>query len=108
MTTEITTPIKTWQPVDGETLVGQIVGTRLASGLYGENHQLLVKDKYGNITAVWATKRFKKKLKNQCACKGDLITLTFVGKKPSPGGHFYTKGGSYNEFELTVEKIDKA
>ena len=105
MNTEITTPIKTWKPVDGETLVGQIVGTRLASGIHSKNHQLLVKDKHGNITAAWATKRLKKKLKNQCACNGDLITLTFVGKKPSPGGFFYTQGGSYNVYNLTVEKI---
>ena len=108
MTTEIKTPIKTWQPVDGETLVGQIVGTRQETGIYGKNRQALVKDANGTVTAVWVTRRLGKKLNNQCACKGDLITLTFVGKKPSPGGHFYTKGGSYNEFELTVEKIDKA
>jgi hypothetical protein len=30
--------------------------------------------------------------------------LTFVGKKVSPGGHFYTKGGSYNDYDLIVEK----
>ena len=108
MTTEIKTPIKTWQPVDGETLVGQIVGTRQETGIYGKNRQALVKDANGTVIAVWVTRRLGKKLNNQCACKGDLITLTFVGKIPSPGGHFYTQGGSYNEYELTVEKIDKA
>ena len=108
MNTEITTPIKTWKLVDGETLVGQIVGTRQETGIYGKNRQALVKDANGTVIAVWVTKRLGKKFKNQCAGKGDLITLTFVGKKPSPGGHFYTKGGSYNEYELTVEKIDKA
>ena len=108
MNTEITTPIKTWQPVDGETLVGQIVGTRQETGIYGKNRQALVKDANGTVIAVWVTRRLGKKLNNQCACKGDLITLTFVGKKPSPGGHFYTQGGSYNEYELIVEKIDKA
>jgi len=108
MTTEIKTPIKTWQPVDGETLVGHIVGTRQETGIYGKNRQALVKDANGTVIAVWVTRRLGKKLNNQCACKGDLITLTFVGKKPSPGGHFYTQGGSYNEYELIVEKIDKA
>jgi hypothetical protein len=33
----MTTEIKVWQPVDGETLIGQIVGNRLASGIFGEN-----------------------------------------------------------------------
>jgi len=108
MNTEITTPIKIWQPKDGESLIGQIVGTRIESGIYGENRQVLVKDKYEIVTAVWLTKRLKTKLKNQCADRGDLITLTFVGKKPSPGGHFYTHGGSYNDYQLIVEKIQKA
>ena len=83
MNTEITTPIKTWQPVDGETLVGQIVGTRQETGIYGKNRQALVKDANGTVIAVWVTRRLGKKLQNQCACKGDLITITFVGKKPS-------------------------
>ena len=43
MNTEITTPIKIWQPKDGESLIGQIVDTRIESGIYGENRQVLVK-----------------------------------------------------------------
>ena len=35
---------------------------------------------------------------------GDLITFTFVGKKVSPGGQYYTKGGSYNDYDLIVDK----
>jgi hypothetical protein len=104
----MTTEIKVWQPVDGETLIGQIVGNRLASGIFGENLKILIKDKSGTVIAVWVTRRLGKKLNNQCACKGDVIRLTFVGKKPSPGGHLYTQGGSYNEYELVVDKIDKA
>ena len=104
MNAEITTPIKIWQPKDGESLIGQIVGTRKESGIYGENTQVLVKGKYGIVTAVWLTKRLRKKLNNQCAQIGDLIKLTFVGKKVSPGGHFYTKGGSYNDYDLIVDK----
>ena len=104
MNAEITTPIKIWQPKDGESLIGQIVGTRMEAGIYGENRQVLVKDKYGIVNAVWLTKRLKNKLKNQCAQMGDLITLTFVGKKLSPGGQYYTKGGSYNDYNLIVKK----
>ena len=104
MNSEITTPIKIWQPKDGESLIGQIVGTRKESGIYGDNTQVLVKDKYGIVSAVWLTKRLRKKLNNQCAQTGDLITLTFIGKKLSPGNHFYTPGGSYNDYDLIVEK----
>jgi hypothetical protein len=107
MNAEITAPIKIWQPKDGESMIGQIVGTRIESGIYGENRQVLVKDKYGNVSAVWLTKRLKTKLKNQCADRGDIFTLTFVGKKPSPGGQYYTQGGSYNDYNLIVEKIQK-
>ena len=56
MNAEITTPIMKWQPKDGESLIGQIVGTRKESGIYGENTQVLVKGKYGIVTAVWLTK----------------------------------------------------
>ena len=104
MNAEITTPIKIWQPKEGDSLIGQIVGTRMESGIYGENLQVLVKDKHGIVSAVWLTKRLRKKLNNQCAQIGDLIKLTFVGKKVLPGGQFYTKGGSYNDYDLIVEK----
>ena len=104
MNAEITTRIMKWQPKDGESLIGQIVGTRMEAGIYGENRQVLVKDKYGIVSAVWLTKRLRKKLNNQCAQIGDLITLTFVGKKLSPGGQYYTKGGSYNDYNLIVKK----
>ena len=52
MNAEITTPIKIWQPKDGESLIGQIVGIRPAVVTYGENLQVLVKDEVGNITAA--------------------------------------------------------
>jgi len=48
MNAEIKTPIKIWQPKDSESLIGQIVGTRMEAGIYGENRQVLVKDKYGD------------------------------------------------------------
>jgi hypothetical protein len=104
MNSEIKTPINVWQPVAGESLIGIIVGTQQVTGIYGDNRQVVIKDKRGNVTAVWLTKRLKTKLKNQCAQIGDLITLTFVGKKPSPGGQYYTQGGSYNDYQLIVDK----
>jgi len=104
MNAEIKTPIEVWKPVAGESLIGIIVGTQQVTGIYGENRQVLIKDKRGNVTAVWLTRQLKNKLKNQCAQIGDLITLTFVGKKPSTGGFYYTQGGSYNDYQLIVDK----
>ena len=49
MNAEITTPIKIWQPKDGDSLIGQIVGTRKESGIYGANTQVLVKGKYAHV-----------------------------------------------------------
>jgi hypothetical protein len=108
MTTEITTPIKVWQPMANDSLVGIIVGTQQALSTYGKSSQVLVKDKGGNVTAVWLTRRLRKNLKTQQADVGDLITLTFLGKKSLSGGRFYTEGRSYNDYNLIVNKIDKA
>jgi len=65
MNTEIATPIKVWQPVANDSLIGIIVGTQQVTGIYGENRQVLIKDKRGNVTAVWLTRQLKNKLKNQ-------------------------------------------
>ena len=108
MNTEITAPIKVWQPVANDSLIGIIVGTQQALGVYGESRQVLVKDKGGNVTAVWFTRRLKKNLKAQRAEVGDLITLTFLGKKSLSGGRFYTEGRSYNDYQLIVDKTQKA
>jgi hypothetical protein len=79
-----------------------IVSIRQAVGIYGENHQILVKDEAGNITAAWLTQWLKENIKAQGAGVGDLIALTFLGKKSSPSGR------SYNAYSLIVDKIDKA
>ena len=96
------TPIEEWQPAAGESLIGMIVGIRQAVGIYGENHQILVKDEAGNITAAWLTQWLKENLKAQGAGVGDLIALTFLGKKLSPAGR------SYNAYSLDVDKMNKA
>ena len=95
------TPIEEWQPVAGESLIGQIVGIRQAIGTYGENHQILVKDEDGNITAAWLTQWLKENIRAQGAGVGDLIALTFLGKKQSPSGR------SYNAYSLIVDKMER-
>ena len=89
-----------WQPEPGESLIGQITGSQKASGQYGENYQMLVKDETGQTYAVWLTPWLKDNLKAQDAEQGDLIALTFLGKRQSPSGR------TYNGYSLTVEKAD--
>ncbi len=93
-------PIEAWQPVAGDSLIGQIVGTRQAHGTFGENYQVLIKEELGNVTAAWLTQWLKDNMKAQGAEVGDLIALTFLGKKSSPAGR------SYNAYSLMVDKID--
>ncbi len=93
-----TTPIEVWQPVAGDSLIGELIGSRHASGAYGENYQIIIKDENGNLTAAWLTQWLKDNLKSQGAGKGDLIALTFLGKKASPSQRFY------NAYSLIVDK----
>jgi len=90
--------IEVWQPVPGESLVGILVGHQKASGVYGENYQILVQDESGAVTAAWLTQWLKENLKTQGAEAGDLVSLTFLGKKTSPAGR------GYNAYSLIVEK----
>jgi hypothetical protein len=94
-------PIEAWQPVAGDALIGQIVGIRPAVGTYGENLQVLVKEEAGNITAAWLTQWLKENLRAQGAGEGDLIALTFLGKKTSPSNR------SYNAYSVMVDRIDR-
>lgn len=90
--------IEVWQPVPGESLVGILVGHQKASGVYGENYQILVQDEHGAITAAWLTQWLKENLKAQGAEVGDLVCLCYLGKKQSPSGR------QYNAYSLVVEK----
>jgi hypothetical protein len=87
-----------WEPVAGECLVGQLIGHQRASGIYGENYQILIKDENGNVTAAWLTQWLKENLGAQGADVGDLIAITFLGKKQSPAGRIY------NAYSLVVSK----
>ncbi|MFI3157515.1 MAG: hypothetical protein QX199_15315 [Methylococcaceae bacterium] len=90
--------IEIWQPVPGESLVGILAGHQKASGVYGENYQILVQDESGAVTAAWLTQWLKENLKAQGSEVGDLVALTFLGKKTSPAGR------GYNAYSLIVEK----
>lgn len=89
---------ETWEPVAGECLVGQLIGHQRASGIYGENYQILIKGEDGSVTAAWLTQWLKENLGAQGADLGDLIAITFLGKKQSPSGR------TYNAYSLIVDK----
>jgi hypothetical protein len=87
-----------WNPEPNDSLVGVLIGHQKAVGTYGENFQLLIQDEHGTITAAWLTAWLKDNLKAQGADAGDLIALTFLGKKQSPSGR------GYNAYSLLVDK----
>ena len=89
---------ETWAPVEGECLVWQLIGHQRAAGIYVENYQILIKDENGNVTAAWPTQWRKENLGAQGADVGDLIAITFLGKRQSPAGRIY------NAYSLIVDK----
>jgi hypothetical protein len=89
---------ETWTPEPGEALIGVLMGSQKAVGPYGENWQMLIQDETGAITAAWLTQWLKENLRAQGAETGDLIALTFLGKKQSPAGR------NYNGYSLIVDK----
>jgi hypothetical protein len=91
--------IELWQPDPGDSLIGVLIGSQKAVGTYGENYQMLVQDEAGQVTAAWLTQWLKENMRIQGAETGDLIALTFLGKKQSPAGRHY------NAYSLIVEKI---
>jgi len=90
--------VETWQPEPNEALLGVITGHQKVMGTYGENFQVLVQSEDGSTTGVWITPWLRDNLKVQCANVGDLVALTFLGKKQSPNGRIY------NGYSLIVSK----
>ena len=89
---------ESWTPEPGDGLVGILIGHQKAVGTYGENYQMLIQDETGAITAAWMTQWLKENLKVQGAETGDLVALTFLGKRQSPSGR------PYNAYSLLVDK----
>ena len=89
---------KIWYPESGDCLIGQLIGSQKASGIYGEKHQILVQTKDGTIEAAWLTAWLEENLQAQGAAAGDLIALTYLGKKQSPSGRIC------NSYSLIVNR----
>jgi hypothetical protein len=88
-----------WSPQVGETLVGVIAGSETVSHpLYGAQLQMLVRNEYGSITKVWMSRFLQDNLKSQKAELGDLVALTFHGKRKN------ARGNDYNAYTVIIEK----
>jgi hypothetical protein len=90
--------VELWQPEIGDRLIGKLIGTQKAVGTYGENFQILVQGENGTIKATWLTVWLKDNLQVQNAMIGDLIALTFLGKKQGRTGR------EYNAYTLIIGK----
>ncbi len=89
-----------WQPVEGDMLVGVIMGTETThTRLYGEQTLLVVQDENGVIVKTWLTKWLQTQLHAQGGEVGNLMALTFGGKKVTKAGRHF------NAYTLVVEKV---
>jgi hypothetical protein len=89
-----------WQPQPGDCLAGVMIGWTKAVDTYGENYQILIQDENDTVTATWLTAWLKENLRAQGADRGDLVAITFLGKKLSPAGR------PYNAYSLVVDKLN--
>ncbi len=89
-----------WQPREGDMLVGVITGTEIThTRLYGEQNLLVVQDETGAMVKTWLTKWLQTQLHSQGGGIGDLMALTFGGKKVTKAGR------NFNQYMLVVEKV---
>jgi hypothetical protein len=88
--------VRPWKPEEGDTLEGQIVGSRKESGPFGEQPQMLVQTPEGGVFSVWLTRWLMEQLRAQQATAGSLVSLTFLGKEQSKTGK------TFNRYSLVV------
>ena len=93
--------VPAWKPTEGETLEAIIVGSRKATGPFGEQPQMLVQTVEGRMLAVWLTTWLLDRLKEQDAQRGDLLSLAFHGRQRSK------RGTEFNSYTVTVLKAEE-
>lgn len=81
-------------------LAGVIRGHEKEVGVYGEGVVLLVETEEGQIVKAWVTPWIRDNLRARGAQPGDLIALTFLGKRISPAQR------TYNAYSLTIDRIE--
>jgi hypothetical protein len=83
---------------DDEIFIGMLVDSQGTADSYGENYQIFTNDESGNHTVVSPAGWLKENLQTQGAEVGDLIAITFSGKKQSPAVR------NYNAYSLIIDK----
>lgn len=94
----LNTEVQVWKPTPGDTVEGQIVGSRKVQGPFGDQDQMLVQRPEGDVIAVWLTQWLLGQLRANAADLGDLVSLTFHGKETG------ARGQSFNRMSITVLK----
>jgi len=80
--------IETWVPSQvGDTLIGEIVGSRTTTGAFGPQKQVTVRAESGEIVGVWLSHWLISQLQTQGASAGDLIALRYEGFKTVTTGN---------------------
>lgn len=87
-----------WKPEPNEVLIGEIIGHQKATGAFGLQNQMLVRTEDGDVIAVWLNQWLVGALQAQGAEEGDLLALTYHGKKESP------RGSKYHSYSLAIDK----
>ncbi len=94
----INAEVTSWKPTPGETLEGVIAGSRMASGPFGDQRQMIVQTPEGALIAAWLTDWLLTQMKLQGAERGDLVSLTFHGREHGKSGK------AFNRYSVTVLK----
>ena len=91
--------VEIWQPLPGETLAGEYLGhQQVEHPRYGSQWQILLKDETGTTYATWLNAWLRQNLKAQSLALGDLVAITYYGKKIT------RTGTEYNSYGLLVDK----
>lgn len=94
----LNTEVQVWKPSPGDTVEGQIVGSRKVQGPFGDQDQMLVQRPEGDVVAVWLAQWLLGQLRANAADLGDLVSITFHGKETG------ARGQSFNRMSVTVLK----
>lgn len=91
--------IEVWQPEQNDTLAGEYIGhIQVNHPRYGQQWQVILRDEEGNKVAAWANQWLRQNLKAQDLAIGDLVAITYLGKRKTK------QGGEYNAYSLLIDK----
>ena len=92
--------VETWKPEPGEQLAGVIVGSRMSLNPFGQSQQqAIVQTPEGRTVAVWLSAWMLAQFQDKRAEKGDLVVISYLGKKQS------NRGTTYGQYSIEIEKV---